>query len=257
MRNVKLNPSLLDKYQDCPACFAGAWRARQGGHSWSQEPKNYCLALGAATHEVIAGINKSLIRGEDFPATDEATDRYFNPSHFGSKEHACRARFDMASMISHYGSYLADYGLSVAAAEHLVSGSAQVSDDIMLVLTGRIDAILTDTSHTVVSLDAKTGKVLARDALLTRLSTGAYRCLTMKQHPDAERIQVTQLSLTTGLPVTAELGDTQRQVFKESVFRLARSLARDPSALGPDFAPAEGCAFCNRDSEPEPDTLAV
>lgn len=250
MTKIKLTPSLLDHFQNCPHCFAEEWRAHQQGRSrWHSGPKAYPLALGTAAHDVLACIGKRLIQDEDFPSTDEAMSRYFNPSHFTSKEQALQAQYELVPMLDAFREWLTETGATVVASELTITGHVRVADNLILVLAGRVDTILTDMQGTFTSLDFKTGTILTPDALSTRLSSGAYRCLTGKQHPEAKRIQIAQLSLSTGIAATAELTDTMRKNFRGTVFQLAQTLMEDPMASGPAFAPAEACPYCHQADE--------
>jgi PD-(D/E)XK nuclease superfamily len=257
MTTIKLNPSLLDKYQDCPGCFARAWQERQERRSQWRKATNYNLALGLAAHEVLAHVNRHLLNGRAFPTTEKTLEQCFNPSHFSSKEQAVQGRYDVGPMIDQYHGYLAQHGLAVEAVEQWVTGNQHVTNEIVLVLNGRIDVILADTTGATISLDLKTRRVLVPEDLEPRLSTAAYRCLTQILRPHATTIKNSQLSLTTGIPVTVELTTATRQAAKERILQLASALAEDPSAIGPAFAPGEGCTDCTQGNDWEQATLSM
>ena len=248
---VRVTPSKIDTWQECSRRFARGERSKNS----RQFQYSTKLATGKAVHELFARTNQLVLGGGAFPDISETIDRFWNASHFRTPEEAFEAKADAGSMLANHFDRLLHKRLTIVGYERFIATRPlRVNDRLLLVLSGKIDAIEDDGADTIIGQDYKTGEKLpTREELSQNLSTTVYHLLLRQLHPRASKIVIAQHLLSTGAVVSVSLTEEQVNVSKDEIRKFAIALAEDPLMIGTSFQPTlcESCSWCPyRDSCP-------
>jgi RecB family exonuclease len=244
---VRITPSKADNWQQC--AFRFSWQESHGRrHRHQHGDYSAALAMGNATHAMLAEVNHAIMGGATLPEIGETLDQHWNPSHFQTSEDAEDGKRKGATILVNYFAHLRDHHLSVNAFERFVASPAmRINEHVSVILSGKIDAGLDNDDGTVFIEDYKTGPLLPTQHLLSSLlSTTIYHLLGRQLYPDASRIVIGQMQPATSMHVSVELSEDQIKRSKEQIKVMAIAIGTDPTMSGDAFAPVAGeyCSWC-------------